>query len=102
MRANTEVRQDPDCEYIVVGSGAGGGLVAANLAEAGHKVLLLEAGGDAMQLADTRLPDDYNVPAFHASASENEALKWDFFVRHYADDGYQGRDPKFVRERDGV
>ena len=34
-------------EYIVVGSGAGGGTVAARLAEAGKTVLLLEAGGDA-------------------------------------------------------
>ena len=32
-----------------------------------------------------RLPDDYNVPVFHAFASENDAMKWDFFVRHYAD-----------------
>ncbi|MGZ8532742.1 MAG: NAD(P)-binding protein [Candidatus Binatia bacterium] len=30
-------------EYIVVGSGAGGGTVAARLAEAGRSVLLLEA-----------------------------------------------------------
>ena len=89
-------------EYIVVGSGAGGGPVAANLAEAGHKVLLLEAGGDPMQLADTRLPEDYNVPAFHAFASENEAMKWDFFVRHYANDERQKRDPEFIPERGGV
>ena len=33
-------------EYIVVGSGAGGGPLAANLAKAGHRVLLLEAGSN--------------------------------------------------------
>jgi choline dehydrogenase-like flavoprotein len=89
-------------EYVVVGSGAGGGPVAANLAEAGHKVLLLEAGGDPAELSHPRLPEDYNVPAFHAFASENEAIKWDFFVRHYTDDGRQSRDPKFTVDRGGV
>ncbi|KAL5441575.1 hypothetical protein PMIN06_009309 [Paraphaeosphaeria minitans] len=33
-------------EYIVVGSGPGGGPLAANLARAGHSVLLFEAGDD--------------------------------------------------------
>ncbi|HEX4959809.1 MAG TPA: GMC oxidoreductase [Thermoanaerobaculia bacterium] len=89
-------REQPEAEYIVVGSGAGGGPLAANLAKAGFKVLLLEAGDDAA--------DDYNcqVPCFHAFASEDGRLKWDFFVRHYASDERQRRDPKFVPERDGV
>src|SRR5208337_5005627 len=70
-----------DSEYIVVGSGAGGGTVSARLAEAGHTVTLLEAGGDPRELQGgdpvqptvNRLPHDYDVPVFHAFASENEA-----------------------------
>ena len=86
-------------DYIVVGSGAGGGTLAARLAEAGRSVLLLEAGGDPRQLSGTndyqpginRLPDDYDVPAFHGFASENDAMRWDFFVRHYTSDAMQQR-----------
>jgi choline dehydrogenase len=98
-----------DAEFIVVGSGAGGGTLAARLAEEGFTVLLLEAGGDPRTLAGANphtpgtntLPDDYDVPAFHALATENEALRWDFFVRHYADDGQQRRDPKYCETWNG-
>jgi len=97
-------------DYIVVGSGAGGGTVAARLAEHGKKVLVLEAGGDPRTLQggdlsypdENRLPDDYDVPVFHTFSTENEAMKWDFFVRHYGNQATQKQDPKFTPEENGV
>jgi choline dehydrogenase len=75
-------------DYVVVGSGAGGGTVAARLAEAGMKVLLLEAGADpsAPDGAAPGLPEDYEAPAFHPFASENKAMAWNFMVHDFGDD----------------
>jgi choline dehydrogenase len=92
----------PAHDYIVVGSGAGGGTLAARLAEAGRSVLLLEAGGDPLRLTGDRLPEDYQVPAFHAFASENPAMRWDFFVHHYADGARGRKDLKYTAERQGI
>src|SRR5208337_5000126 len=74
----------------------------ARLAEAGRRVILLEAGGDPRTARDPRLPDDYDVPAFHPFASENPAMRWDFFVRHYADPARQDRDPNDRQALGGV
>ena len=86
-----------DCDYLVVGSGAGGGTLAARLAEQGMDVILLEAGGDPRtENTSTRFPGDYDIPAFHPFASENPAMAWDFFVEHFADPAQAARDPKRV------
>ena len=47
------------------------------------------------------LPEDYEVPAFHPNSTENSALKWDFFVRHYADLEQQKRDEKYREFHEG-
>ena len=70
--AGLSVAQDPfkdvgdietrEFEFIVVGSGAGGGPLAANLARQGHSVLLLEAG------AETGGKTEYMVPVLHPTA----------------------------------
>jgi choline dehydrogenase len=75
-------------EFVIVGSGAGGGPLAARLALAGHKTLLLEAGDD--HGANT----NYTVPSYSVRMSEDEDVAWNFFVRHYADDERQARDFK--------
>ena len=81
-------------DYVIVGSGAGGGTLAARLVESGMRVFVIEAGGDPLAMRSGRLPDDYDVPGFHAFACENAAMSWNFQVRHYADDAQQARDLK--------
>ena len=58
----------PTAEYVIVGSGAGGGPLAVRLAAAGHSVLVLEAG----ELATDLVTD---VPVFHGFARGVSGLR---------------------------
>jgi choline dehydrogenase len=88
---------DAPVEYIVIGSGAGGGPLACNLAKAGHKVVLFEAGDDDPQ---TDFPSD--VPFSGGSIADDRRISWGYFVRHYANDEQQRRDPNYDSTKDGV
>ncbi|AMV39723.1 GMC oxidoreductase [Planctomyces sp. SH-PL62] len=89
--AKTNVPHHEGYDYIVVGSGAGGGPLAARLALKGYRVLVIEAGshGDP-----GRSPEVSLVPGLHAASTEDPALSWRFFVKHY-DDPPAGVDPKW-------
>ncbi|KAI8629205.1 hypothetical protein F5Y19DRAFT_434355 [Xylariaceae sp. FL1651] len=77
-------------DYIIVGSGPGGGPVAANLAVAGYKVLLIDAGDD------TGNATKEIVPGLHFEASEFEETAWSFWVNHFDDIGQQRKDSKMI------
>ncbi len=79
-----------DYDYVIVGSGAGGAPLAANLARHGKRVLLLEAGDDQGET------ETYQVPGFHAQSTEFDPMRWDYFVKHYGDERRARTDTKFT------
>jgi choline dehydrogenase len=78
-------------DFIVVGSGAGGGVLASRLARNNKnlKVLLIEAGGDP------RSNLYYQVPGFHALSTERPELRWDYFVEHFTQPALASQDEKY-------
>lgn len=92
----TPVPKTTTYDYIVVGSGPGGGPLAARLAIAGFSVLLLEAGDDH--------GDDLTVeiPLLQTASSEYIPQSWQFFVDHYQNSAQAQDDSKFTwRKPDG-
>ncbi|KAI1756132.1 hypothetical protein F4782DRAFT_321618 [Xylaria castorea] len=70
-------------DYVVVGSGPGGGPLAVDLAKAGSSVLLLEAGSDLSE--DPTYSEIYQDINSATSAVNNPSSRWDFFVKHSDD-----------------
>jgi choline dehydrogenase-like flavoprotein len=87
-------------DYIIVGSGAGGGPLAARLALSGRRVLVIEAGLDPQ--ADKEAAEIYRVPAYNGAATEDPVTAWEFSVRHYEDPAIQAKDSKYCAERDDL
>jgi choline dehydrogenase-like flavoprotein len=83
-------KQDSPFDYIIVGSGAGGGPLACRLASARKRVLLIEAGPDPKIAGEV-----HDAPLFHAASTEHPDLSWQFSVRHYANSDRQRQDQKY-------
>jgi len=89
-------------DFVIVGSGAGGGPLAARLALAGKRVLVIEAGEDPAAFVSKDFPNAavgevHDIPGYHAAATEDKEMSWQFSVRHFKDDANQKKDEKYNR-----
>ncbi len=64
----TSANTTTEVDYVVIGSGPGGGPLAVNLAKAGYSVFIIEAG-------DTSPGQGFGV--------YTPTVTWDFWVKHY-------------------
>jgi choline dehydrogenase len=79
LLAQTSAAIPTTYDYIVVGSGPGGGPLACELARAGYSTLLIEAGDD--QGDNPTYSDGINF----LEAANDDATRWDFWVKHSDD-----------------
>ncbi|KAA1419098.1 FAD-dependent oxidoreductase [Nocardioides humilatus] len=75
MAKRTESRSN-EADYVVVGSGSSGSIVAARLAQSGAKVILLEAGKSDEQML-TKIPG--MIGPMHAEPKIKKLNDWGFY-----------------------
>lgn len=84
-------------DFIVVGAGAGGAPLAARLAMAGFKTLVVDAGHDQTRNKKVQ------IPAMHPKASEDPDMSWEFFVKHFGNSPDNLKDEKYQKgKRQGI
>jgi choline dehydrogenase len=96
------IADSQEADYVIVGAGPGGGPLACNLAIAGYRVVLIEAGTSATAPSDQDLQIEMKVPILFAEASADPRIAWEFYVRHYSNEAQQARDSKYVPARKGI
>ncbi|KAF5378861.1 hypothetical protein D9615_006948 [Tricholomella constricta] len=72
-------RADADYDFIVVGSGAGGGPLASRLVESGFSVLLVDAGHEVVNFNTT-------LPAYNLRSLEDSQIELNYTLQEYPND----------------
>src|SRR5215469_6175691 len=75
--AGAKAAPPSEADFIVIGAGPGGGPLACNLAKAGYKVVLIEAGTAG---TDPDLNVEMKVPILFAVASADPRIALNYYV----------------------